>query len=124
MHRLVLCTLAALALAPTAIAATGWTPAKAAAAVKARYTTVDQKAYDYAKARGLTDAMAAAKHGAKVTKAACKGAGRTTRGLYARFHCTVTVQGSARIPPDYVLYTATKRLTVYAKGGRIVEGTR
>jgi len=112
-------------LAPVAAAAvTGWTPAQAAAKVKATYTTVDQKAYDFAKEHGYTDAMRVQLHAAKPTSVSCKGAGAATAGRYSRFHCVVQVQGSARIPPDYELYTATKKLTVTVVPFRVLAGWR
>jgi len=114
----------ALAFTAIATASGGWTPAQAAAKVKATYTTVDQKAYDFAKEHGYTDAMRVQLHAAKPTSVSCKGAGAATAGRYSRFHCVVQVQGSARIPPDYELYTATKKLTVTVAPFRVLAGWR
>lgn len=115
-----------------------WTAAKAAATIKARYSTVDQKATDWltGKLQKLLDAgtpetdpqvvalrksIAAQLHAAKVTKASCVAVGK-------RFHCTATVMSanSAQIPPDYQPYAATVRLTftLVGHGYRITTGWR
>lgn len=123
---------AGLVIVPTASAA--WTPAKAAAMIKAKYSTVDPKAaaviqanIDQEKAGcscetdarivSLQASLAAAQHAAKVTKASCKTAGK-------RFHCTATVAGTFRAPPDYQVYTASVKLTLAVKGRgyRITKG--
>lgn len=116
---LALSAFALLAPVAHALAAPRWTTARASATIKANYSTIDQKAYDYAQQRGLTDAMATAKHAAKPTTVSCAKA-------HSGFHCSATVQGSARIPPDYKLYTATKRLTLRVTGShwRILNGWR
>ena len=105
----------------------GWTPAQTAAKVKATYSTVDPKTYAYAKEHNLDSAMAAALHGAKPTSVACKGSGKATGGRYSRFHCTAQVKSvMAPLPPDYVLWTGTKKLTVTVAGSRwrILNGWR
>jgi hypothetical protein len=117
-----------LALTANAVAASaGWTPTQAAAKVKATYTTVDQKTYDWAKEHNYASAMKAALHGAKPTAVACKGSGKAAGGRYSRFHCTAQVKSvMAPIPPDYVLYTATVKVTVTVTGSRwrILNGWR
>lgn len=117
-----------------AISVGGWTPAKAAATVKARYDTADptvvkviQANIDQEKAGANDPAVIAkleaslekARHAAKVTSATCK-------AYKTRFRCTAKVAGVFRAPPDYQLFTATKRLTLTVAGSRyrIVEGWR
>lgn len=114
------------ALSSLAVAANsvrGWTPAQAAAKLKASYTTIDQQQYDFAKARGWADAMTAALHAAKVRAASCKGVGKATAGRYSRFYCTAKVAGTFRPPPDYVPYTATVKVTVRVPY-RVLSGWR
>ena len=140
MPKLLLAIVATLVLASPASAARGWTPTQAAAKLKT-WTTVDQKAHDYTQAKldkllaagtpetdpqvvALRSALKSIDHQAKVTSASCKGAGRATSGRYSRFRCSVKVLGSARIPPDYVLYTATVKVTVRLGPYRVSEGWR
>lgn len=129
----------ALAFAAGAGSATQtWTATKAATTIKAHYTTVDQKAYDFTKAKldklladgtpetdpqvvALRAALKSQMHQAKPTKVSCR-----TAVAGKRFRCSVTVQGSARIPPDYELYTSVVKLTFVVKGRgyRITNGWR
>lgn len=107
----------------------GWTPAQAAAKLKAAYSAPDPKwsavvqaNIDQEKAAcgcdtdarlvSLEASLSAAQHLAKPTAASCRSAGRLTRGRSSRFHCTVKVLSSAKAPPDYVPYSATFKVTV------------
>lgn len=119
----------------------GWTPAKAAAKVKAAYSAPDPKAMaviqhniDQQFASGKTEddpvivslraSLEKTKHAAKVLSARCIGVGKSSAGRFARFHCTAQVAGTARVPPDYEVYRATKRLTVKTRPFKITEGWR
>lgn len=107
----------------------GWTPAQAAAKLKATYTAPDPAAVKNVQANidqekagcgcdtnarivSLLASLESAKHLAKPDRVTCKGSGRAVSGRYSRFHCSVHVVSPARLPPDYVPYTATVKVTV------------
>ena len=132
-----------LVLASTASASSGWTSAQAAAKLKATYATVDPKAaaviqanIDQEKAGcscdtnprivSLLASLKATQTAAKAQSAACKGAGRAVRGRYATVRCSVKVAGTYRPPPDYVVYSATVKVTIRVAGARwrVVSGWR
>lgn len=132
-----------LAVTGNAVAATGWTPARAAARLKATYATVDPKAaaviqanIDQEKAGcscdtnarivSLLASLKATQTAAKAQSATCKGAGRAVKGRYSAFRCSVKVAGTFRPPPDYVAYTGTVKVTVKVSGARwrVVNGWR
>jgi len=119
----------ALLLVSTATASSGWTPAQAAAKLKAVYATVDPKAAAVVQANidqeragcqcdtnarivSLLASLKATQTAAKAQSASCRGAGRAVGGRYTRFHCSVRVAGVFRAPPDYEVYTASVKLTV------------
>ena len=130
-----------MCFAPIAFGSTGWTPATAAAKLKAVYATVDPKAAAVVQANidqeragcqcdtnarigSLLASLKATQTAAKAQSATCRGAGRGVSGRYARFHCTVVVAGTFRAPPDYKLFTASVKVTVRARPFRVLAGWR
>lgn len=106
MRRLVLSTLALLALAVTAdavAAAYRWTPAKAQIRVKAVYRTPD-----------TTTGHATPPPDAVVDTAKCAGVGKPVNHRYARFHCTVVMKGFGEYAGDG--FHAVQKLTVTTTG--------
>ena len=133
-----------IAVTGNAVAATsGWTPSQAAAKLKATYTAPDPKAaaviqanIDQEKAGcscdtnprivSLLASLRSTQKAAKAQSAACKGAGSAVNGRYSSFRCSVRVAGTFRPPPDYVVYSATVKVTVKVAGARwrVVSGWR
>ena len=129
MLRLFVSTLAFLALAAPAQAAVSyrWTPAQAAARVKATYTDVDTVRLADAMEKlqrdldgGLPETdprvvrdrqyIADAKVGAVPSTVKCVGVGKPVKRRFSKFHCTVQLRGTAEWTNDG--FSATKKLTV------------